>query len=37
MTRTALIALITLGGCSATVVSPSPNDALRRDMQAAVE
>ena len=42
MTRYALLALVILplvmlGGCSATVVSPSPNDALRRDMQAAVD
>ena len=37
MTRSILLALVSLGGCSATVVSPSPNDALRRDMQAAVD
>ncbi len=42
MNRYALLALVILplvmlGGCSATVVSPSPNDALRRDMQAAVD
>ncbi|MFZ9688373.1 MAG: hypothetical protein ACO3DS_00890 [Phycisphaerales bacterium] len=37
MNRTACLLIVTLAGCSATVVSPSPNDALRRDMQAAVD
>jgi hypothetical protein len=37
MIRFPLITLVFLAGCSAKVVSPSPNDALRRDMQAAVD
>lgn len=37
MTRWSAPLICLLAGCSATVVSPSPNDAVRRDMQAAVD